>query len=146
MSTKLCTLEAIHGCLVRLGYDAKLSESGIMVAVGNHWAPFPLVITQEKDEAIFSCQIAQLSDIPENSLAQFAMATLDANLRIRPFAFAMLADDNIEMADQTPIVLIDAIPCKDLDESEVARIMDCLLVALTSSRSVFETIAEPVSV
>lgn len=126
------TLRSLQNVLTELGYDATLNDESISLKINEQ---FPLVITENDGEFTFSCQVAELADVPDDDLAKFALAALDANQRIRPFAFSILTDGD---GETIPVVLIDSIPTLDLDRSEVDRIMLKLHSALISSRLVFE--------
>ncbi|MEE9263180.1 MAG: hypothetical protein V3V11_01885, partial [Vicinamibacteria bacterium] len=80
-------------------------------------------------------------DIPEDNISTFAVAALDANSRISPFAFATLtASDNPELDEpqQWPVVLTDSIPLGDLSPGELEAAMNSLWSALAESRDVLE--------
>lgn len=127
-------LAALRDTLLQLGYNANLTEESITVNVGEQ---FPLVITHSDGEFTFVCQVADLADMQDDDVAKFAVAALDANQRIRPFAFALIVDGDEE---QVPVTLIDSIPSTDLDKSEVSNTMLKLQSALINSRSVMEAI------
>jgi len=131
------TLQQVAEVLEDLGYNVKSHDDAVHIAVGGTDNPFVAVITiNEQNELVITCQVAKLGDLNEDEIPTVQFYLLDANTRIRPFAFGIItASDDPEYDDAAdyPIVLTDSIPLGDLCEDELTAAMDSLLVALKSS-------------
>ena len=93
----------------------------------------------QKGRMQVTCQLAQLGDFPESALPQLALAALDANTQISPYAFAVIgaAEEELDI-HRSPLVLIDTLPTHDLSEEEVLFSLDKLLEALTFSSGILK--------
>jgi len=130
---KLNTASEINDALQNLGYKAELTDEGsIVVAVGNPDNPFPVSVELVEDEVIINCDIASTKSAGEG----FAIAALNANTAIRPYAFAILEDEGDEEADR--IVLTDSLPLGDLSVEELGKSMTSLLASLRGIKPVLE--------
>lgn len=143
----LSTLIQIHESLQKLGYEVELRQESVLAKIDS----FPVVITiNSLSDVVISCQIATMSDIAEDRLGEFAFAALDANTRIRPYAFGIITGlDNPETDEDEsdyPIVLTDCLPLGDFSEDELAKSMQALVSALMNSRQVLEVGIQPVAV
>lgn len=139
--SQIDNLDAVADALEAGGYEVQQLEGSVSTAVGGADAPFVAVLTinEERNELVINCQVATLGDIPDKNVAEFAIACLDANSRIRPFAFATLtATDNpaLDNPDKWPIVLTDSVPLGDLSDTELQAAMDNLWAALVSGADV----------
>ncbi len=134
---KISNLQQVCDALEELGYDVKLRENAVYVAVGGTEKPFVAVLTiNDQGELVINCQVAKLGDIREEDIPTVQFCLLDANTRIRPFAFGILTasdDPEYDVAENYPIVLTDSLPLGDLSTAELAAAMDSLLVAVQSS-------------
>lgn len=126
--------------LLGLGYNVIHNEEAVHVAVGGTETPFTAVLTiNDSNDVVINCQVAKLGDLNEDDIPTVQFALLDANTRIRPYAFGIISgSDNPEMDDaaQFPIVLTDSIPLGDLSTGELNSAMDSLLVAVESADEV----------
>ena len=130
------TAEALEG----LGYDVNHNEEAVHIAIGWTNTPFTAVLTiNDSNEVVINCSVAKLGDLNEDDVPTVQFALLDANTRIRPYAFGIISgSDNPDMndAEQFPIVLTDSIPLGDLSTGELNSAMDSLLVAIESADEV----------
>ena len=144
MTTKnIANLTQVAEALESAGYEAICHDGAVHTKVGGMQKPFTAVLTinADRNALVITCQLARLGDIPEDNISTFAVAALDANSRISPFAFATLtASDNPELDEpqQWPVVLTDSIPLGDLSPGELEAAMDSLWSALAESRDVLE--------
>ena len=146
METKtvnIANLTQVAAALESAGYEAICQDNAVYTKVGGMRNPFTAVLTinVDRNALVITCQLAKLGDVPEEKVSSFAVAALDANSRISPFAFATLtASDNPELdqPEQWPVVLTDSIPLGDLSPGELEVAMDSLWSALAESRDVLE--------
>ena len=140
-------LQQITEVLEELGYNVKLHDYAVHIAIGGSEKPFAAVITINANrEIVITCQIAKLGDLAEEKIPEVQFSLLDANTRIRPFAFGVISSsDNADLDDaaEYPIVLTDSMPLGDLSAEELAAAMDSLLVALESSDEALRIGLEP---
>ena len=133
-------LDQAAEALIGLGYNVIHNEEAVHIAVGGTNTPFTAVLTiNDRNEVVINCQVAKLGDLNEDDIPTVQFALLDANTRIRPFAFGIISgSDNPEINDaaQFPIVLTDSIPLGDLSTGELNAAMDSLLVAIESAGEV----------
>lgn len=133
-------LEQAADALNQLGYNVVHGEDAVHIAVGGTENPFTAVLTiNDSNELVINCQVAKLGDLNEDDIPTVQFCLLDANTRIRPYAFGIISgSDNPEMDDaaQFPIVLTDSLPLGDLSSGELNAAMDSLLVALESADEV----------
>ena len=82
----------------------------------------------------------------KDNLHRFALAALDANGRIAPFAYALLTEEieGEEDGRHWPVVLIHSIPLGDFSEKELDCAMRSLVEALVGSRQVLSVLTEDV--
>ena len=137
-------LDDIAEVLTTNGYELEAGDDAVRLKVGGMDTPFVAVITtnEENSELAISCQLAKWGDVDEGRLLEFAVACLDANTRIRPFAFATItASDHPELddPDEWPVVITNSVPLGDLSPAELQTAMDSLWSALASSRDVIRT-------
>ncbi len=138
------TLEQVAEVLEENGYEPVASEGAVSVGVGGQEAPFAatLTINKERQELSITCQLAVLGDVLDDRELEFTVACLDANTRVRPYAFAVItASDNPELddPDEWPVVLTDSLPLGDLSPAELISSMDSLWAALAASWDVLHT-------
>jgi len=141
----IASLPEIHEALSQLGFQSVLSDTSVTVRVGGLAKPFNAVITHNKHakQFQFTCQIALLGKIPESKMAHFAIAALDANTHITPFAYGIIsAEDDPSLTDPAkwPVVLVHAVPIGDYSINELAASMSSLLAALIDSRRILEIV------
>ncbi len=134
---KIENLLHVAEALEELGYAVNSNEDAVHVAIGGTEKPFVAVLTiSERGELVVTSQIATLGDLNEDDIPTVQFGLLDANTRVRPFAFAIITSaDNPDIADAAdfPIVVTDSLPIGDLCKAELAAEMDGLLFALNSS-------------
>ncbi len=141
--TYVNTLENAVDALVENGFDAKRQDGFVSVNIGGPDRPFTAVLRFSGDtrQLLINCQLGVIGDFAEDQLAALALAALDMNTFIQPYAFAIISDtDDTELDDETqwPLVLTDSMPVGDLSTEELVANMDTLIQALISSRSVLE--------
>lgn len=129
------TLANVYEALKSLGYEATLKDESVAIRVGGLDKPFIALITYNKSTNHFqiTCMVARLGLIPEDNLLHFTMGMLDANMRIAPFAYALITDsvhpDDDEI-EEWPIVLVHRVPVGDLSLGELDSAMKSLVAAL----------------
>ena len=143
MTKNITNLTQVAEVLESAGYEAICDDDAVHTKVGGLQNPFTAVLTINLDRnvLVITCQLAKLGDFPEDNISTFAVAALDANSRISPFAFATLtASDNPELdePEQWPVVLTDSLPLGDLSGEELESAMNSLWSALAETRDVLE--------
>jgi hypothetical protein len=143
MTKNITNLTQVAEALESVGYEAICHDDAVHTKVGGTQNPFTAVLTINADRnvLVITCQLAKLGDIPEENISTFAVAALDANSRISPFAFATLtASDNPDLDEpqQWPVVLTDSLPLGDLSGGELEAAMDSLWSALAEGRDVLQ--------
>lgn len=130
----------LQDLLEKEGYAPEISGDSVFIAIGGSSAPYTAAFTfTPKGNLQITCQLATLGDFPEDQLAQVAIAALDANMQISPFAFAIIgASEGEADVKKSPVVLIDTLLTSDLSEAEVRFALDRLLQALTFSRDILK--------
>lgn len=129
--------------LSQLGYVATPFEDFVSCQVGGSNNPFVAVFTidTEKNQLNINCQITKFGNISEENLTNFAIACLDLNSHIVPFAFATMTaeetGENIE-PEEWPIVLTDSVSLSDFSQNELRDEMESLLSAIMSSRKIIK--------
>lgn len=101
----------------------------------------PAVLLIEHDQLSITAQVCTLGELREENLATFAMAALDANSRISPFAFSLITerdDPSITNPAEYAVTLVDHIPLGDFEQPELEAAMQSLITALVGSREVIE--------
>jgi hypothetical protein len=144
----IATLVEVHETLLSLGYQSAFQNSSVAVKVGGLDKPFVAVITHNQSTNHFqiTCLVTKLGQIDEDNLTHFAIAALDANSRIVPFAFALLTEATSTKANKVedwPVVLVHAIPVGDLSRGELDSAMKSLVAALIASANVLELLKQP---
>ena len=144
---KINSLPKAHKVLQELGYEAYLKDNSVAVKVGGPDHPFAAVITHNQATNHFqiTCLIMTLGDLKKDTLHRFALAALDANSRIMPFAYALITEaDDPELDNERdwPIVLTHAIPIGDFSNSELESAMQSLMSALMDSHNVLDVLTE----
>ncbi len=138
MGASLNNLPQIQEAAEQLGYRTSLVDDALVVRIG----PFPAILTIDEGRLSINCQVARAGDIPPNNQTEFAVAALDANTRLSPYALAMITDiDDPSSAGQEnhwPIVLVDTIPLEDFEECELKSALSDLQAALVSSKEVLQ--------
>ena len=130
-------IEELSTTLEELGYEIVNHDSFVTVNVQG----FPATIHKVGESLEITCKIATLGYVLESKHEEFAMACLDLNSRILPYAVALLSDvddDSLSGPEHWPIVLIDSIPLGDLSIDELSKEMDGLCQAILSSKQVLE--------
>jgi hypothetical protein len=134
---KIENLLHVAEALEDLGYAVRSNDDAVHVAVGGTKKPFVAVLTiSESGELVITSQVATLGDLIEDDIPAVQFGLLDANTRVRPFAFGVITStDNPEIADAAdfPVIVTDSLPLGDLCRDELAAEMDGLLLALNSS-------------
>jgi hypothetical protein len=141
----ILTLSDVRETLALLGYQATLNENSVVVRVGGLKKPFPAVITHNKLTNHFqiSCMVTKLGSMPEEKIPAFALAALDANSRIAPFAYALLTDSDDPKKDKPEewqVVLMHSVPIGDFSRGELESAMKSLLTALVDSKNVMNAL------
>jgi hypothetical protein len=137
-------LAQLHEALQQLGYQSSLRENSVAVKVGGRQRPFVAVITHHAvtRQFRFTCLVARLGDVPEKNLAAFALAAMEANVRVAPFAYGLITDSDDPKEDdeeEWPVVLVHSVPIGDFSSRELSASMQSLVAALIDSRRVFDT-------
>lgn len=142
-SENIATYESIANELNKLGYNATFYNDFVSCQVGGSKNPFMAILTinSEKNQLDINCQITKFGNISEDNLANFAIACLDLNSRIVPFAFATMTDEdsneNIE-PEEWPVVLTDSVSLEDFSSEELKDEMESLLSAIMSSKNIIK--------
>ena len=133
-------LAEIQNGLEDLGFVANHNiADGIIVVRLDGGTPAALMI--EGDHLSITTQVCTLGELREENLAVFAMAALDANSRISPFAFSLITerdDPTIQDTSQFVVTLVDHIPLGDFEKPELESAMQSLITALVGSREILE--------
>ncbi len=133
------TPSALAQLLESRGYLPKVSGDSVFLPIGGAETPYSAAFTFAKGRLQITCQLATLGDFAEDQLAHVALAALDANTQISPYAFAIIgASEGDVDIHRCPLVLIDTLLCADLNEEEVAFSVDKLLEALTASAKILK--------
>lgn len=131
------SIEDVDSALEELGYETIKHSDSIHVAMGSSDHPFVSVMVRNfQGDLVITCQVAKMGDLDEDKIPEVQLMLLDANTRIRPYAFGIItSSDNPELDDAAdfPIVLTDSIPMIDLCKEELESSMDSLLAALQTS-------------
>jgi len=131
------SLTDVQNMLEELAYESVLNENSIVVKIGGK---VPAVLTvNAKNQLDITCQLATLGEIGEERAAEFAFGALDANTRIKPYAFALISgedDASLENQEDWPVVLTDTVPLGDLSKEELDSAVTSLRAALLASREV----------
>ncbi|MGF1579911.1 MAG: hypothetical protein ACFCD0_11155 [Gemmataceae bacterium] len=141
--SNLASLADVYESLKTLGYDAVLKDQSVAVKVGGLEKPFPAVITYNESRQHFqiNCMLAVLGDVAEENVTNFAVAALDANTRIAPFAYGLISEADDPGADEVekwPIVLTHSIPVGDFSQGELDSAMKSLVAALMDSQTLLD--------
>ena len=137
----ITTPAQLNEYLEKQGYDPQVSNDSVFVPIGGSEAPYTAAFTFQKGGQLqITCQLALLGEFAESELAKLALAALDANMQISPYAFAIIgASEGAEVdIHKCPLVLIDTLATSDLNEVEVGYTLDRLLQALTFSRGILK--------
>ncbi len=139
----LSSLADVYESLKTLGYEAVLKDNSVAVKVGGIAKPFPAVITLNDSHQHFqiTCMLASLGDVAEKNVTNFAIAALDANTRIAPFAYGLISEADDPSADDIkkwPVVLIHSVPIGDFSQGELDSAMKSLVAALVDSQTLLE--------
>ena len=116
--------------LEKQGYTPHVSSDSVFIAIGGSDAPYTAAFTFTKNAQLqITCQLALLGDFHSEKLGEMALAALDANTQISPYAFAVIGAPSEGEVDEKrcPIVLIDTLPTADLNDGEVIYAIDRLL-------------------
>lgn len=140
MGSTMDNLAEIQNGLEDLGFVAKHNiADGIIVVRLDGGTPAALMV--EGDQLSITAQVCTLGELRDDNLAVFAMAALDANSRISPFAFSLITerdDPTIQDTSQYVVTLVDHVPLGDLEKPELESAMQSLITALVGSREVLE--------
>ena len=137
----ITTPPQLNDYLVKQGYAPHSTADSVFVPIGGSTAPYTAAFTFGKGGQLqITCQLALLGEFPEAQLGQIALAALDANMQLSPYAFAVIGATEGGDVDihKCPLVLIDTVPTSDLSEEEVGYALDRLLQALTFSRDILK--------
>ncbi len=137
----IATVEQVAQVLEENGYATQTEEAAVYTGIGGSENPFTAVLNICDEDLVITCQVAKLGDLNEDSVAAAAIAALDANTRVRPYAYALISDaDDVDLDDETqwPLVLTDSMPLGDLSSGELMANMDALWQAIAASREVLE--------
>jgi hypothetical protein len=131
---------ALSDLLVKHGYTPKVDGQSVFIPMGSTAAPYTASFRfDDKGHLQITCQLAVVGDFPEANLGKLALAALDANTQISPYAFAVIGASQGEVdIHLSPLVLIDTLLTSDLCEEEVIYSVDRLLQAITSSASILK--------
>jgi hypothetical protein len=141
-------LAQIHEGLQNAGYVAKHDLENDVVIISLDGG-IPAVLMVENNQLSITAQICTLGELQEDNLLTFAMAALDANSRISPFAFSLITerdDPSITEPSEYAVTLVDHIPLGDFEQPELESAMQSLLTALVGSREAIQAgCEEPVA-
>lgn len=126
--------------LTKHGYTPKVDGQSVFIPLGSTAAPYTASFRFDgKGHLQITCQLAVIGDFPEANLGKLALAALDANTQISPYAYAVIGASQGDVDIQlSPLVLIDTLLTSDLCEDEVAYSVDRLLEAITASASILK--------
>jgi hypothetical protein len=147
MGATMSNLAEIQQGLEDLGFvsEYKVEDNLIVVSLDGG---IPAVLMIENESLSITAQLCTFGELREENLTVFAMAALDANSRISPFAISLITerdDPSITDPSEYVVTLVDHIPLGDFESSELAAAMQSLLTALVGCREVVEAgCAEPV--
>jgi hypothetical protein len=136
----ITTPAQLNEYLEKQGYDPQVSAGSVFVPIGGAEAPYTAAFTFHKAGQLqITCQLALLGEFAEAELGKLALAALDANMQISPYAFAVIgaAEGDVDIKN-CPLVLIDTLATADLNEVEIGYTLDRLLQALTFSRGILK--------
>lgn len=131
----LNTVDQIQEALENLGYETKTHNGSIHTVVGK----FPAVLTIDENVLTISCRMASLGDFQEDKVPELLFACLDANSRIKPFAWEIItASDHPDLDDpaEFPLNFSDSVPLGDLSFEELNKAMESLWRAVADSTEV----------
>ncbi|OVE81396.1 hypothetical protein BVY04_03455 [bacterium M21] len=139
----ITTLAETADVLLKNGFKTELNTDFVITQIGGEENPFSAIlsINNEDKQLLITCKLAVINDFDEDHIAAMALAALDMNTCIRPFAFAIISDtDNPELDDagKWPLVLTDSMPLGDLCDEDLIATMDALIEAIVASRGVLE--------
>lgn len=147
MTQELFNLSDVSEALAKLGYAATVTGDSVALMLGGDGKPAGAVLTmsEQRGELDVTCQIAKLRDIRDAHMQDFLVACLDANYRIRPYAFAVISassgSEEIDDPEEWPVVLTDSLPLGDLSTEEIRCSMSSLQMALATARSIMSHFA-----
>lgn len=140
MRESMDNLAEVHNGLEDLGFVANHNiADGIIVVSLDGGMPAALMI--DGGHLSITAQVCTLGELREANLTVFAMAALDANSRVSPFAFSLITerdDPTIQDMSQYVVTLVDHIPLGDFEKPELESAMQSLITALVGSREVLE--------
>lgn len=141
-------LVEIANGLEKAGYVAQHNVVDDVIIVkldcGDGRGRIPAVLMIEDGRLSITAQICTLGELLEENLVLFAMAALDANSRISPFAFSLITerdDESITDSSDYVVILIDHIPISGeavFGQSELESAMQSLINAIAGSREVVQ--------
>ncbi len=137
------SLDQVAQVLEQNGYAVQLEEDAVYTGVGGSENPFTAVlsINDTTRQLLINCQLATLGDLEEEVLTATALAALDANTRVCPYAYAIISeadDPDLDNEQKWPLVLTDSMPLGGLSDDELMANIDSLWQAIAASREVLE--------
>jgi hypothetical protein len=127
------TLDQVADALVSFGYEAETVEGGVICKVGASKDPFMCLINNVDQQLNIVCKVATLGDFEEGDVPLITYNALNANSRIRPFAFEIIDgrdDPTLIEPKDFMLVLADSMPIGDLSDDELEKSMQSLRTAL----------------
>jgi len=127
------TTEQVTETLLSLGFDAEQIEGGVACKIGSAKDPFLCLMNIDGQILNIVCQVGKLGDFDEDDVPLITYNALNANSRIRPFAFEIIdSRDDPTLTDPKDfeLVLADSMPIGDLSEEELEQAMQSLRTAL----------------
>ena len=140
MGSTMDNLAEVQTGLEELGFVAKYNIADEIIVVSLDGGT-PAVLMIEGDHLSVTAQVCTFGELRDDNLAVFAMAALDANSRISPFAFSLITerdDPSIQNMSEYVVTLVDHVPLGDLEKPELESAMQSLITALVGSREVLE--------
>jgi hypothetical protein len=133
--------------VLELGYEAHLKDNSVAIKVGGLENPFVTVLTHNQSTKHFqiTCLITTIGLMENETVYKFAVAALDANSRIMPFAYALITESTDPENDddnEWPVVLTHAIPIGDFSKSELESAMHSLVKALMDGHNVLDLLRD----
>lgn len=133
-------LAEIQQGLENLGFVSKYKTEDDMIVVRLDGG-IRAVLMVKDDSLAITAQLCTLGELQEESLTVFAMAALDANSRLSPYAISLITerdDPSIVDVSEYVVTLVDNVPLGDFESIELAAAMQSLLTALVGCREVLE--------
>jgi len=135
----ISTLSEVKEVLENAGYEV-LEVTGAIAAKING---FVATITIDNEEVNVQCEVATLGSFEEEDLPMITYNALNANSRIRPFAFEIIdTRDDPQLSDPKNFILnlADSMPVGDLSPEELESTMQKLNLAINECKYVLKSV------